>query len=120
MKSLKDNMEDIFLGVMDLQEAKNHQTKLKQEGLTIVFKTNGETCTTGCKVTVEVWGQESDMNKLQAYFRNDYLKHVRGHEPNFEQLGAIFDPTASEVICQACGTKFAPTSTECPDCGLVY
>jgi ribosomal protein S27E len=113
-------MEEIFLGVMDLQEAKNHQLALKGKGIDISFKTNGETCTTGCKVTVEVWGKEADSSKLHEHFHSDYLKHVKGHEPNFEHLSAIFDPAATEVTCQACGTKFAPTATECPDCGLCY
>lgn len=113
-------MEEVFLGVMDLQEAKNHQHKLKASGIEINFKTNGETCKTGCKVTVEVWGKEVDLGKLQEYFRSDYLKHVQGHEPNFEQLQGVFDPSAQEVICQACGMKFKPIASECPDCGLVY
>lgn len=114
-------MEELFLGVMDLQEAKNHQYRLKSMGVEIVLKTNHETCSTGsCKVTVEVWGKEHDQELLSKHFTSDYLKHVQGHVPNFEHLNAVFDPTASEVICQACGMKFAPTSTECPDCGLVY
>ncbi len=113
-------MEDILIGVMDLQEAKNHQFKLKNEGLELMLKTNGETCTTGCKVTVEVWGRGEDQDKLMAYFKNDYLKHVKGHVPNFDHLNAIYDPTATEVICQACGASFSPTVNECPDCGLVY
>lgn len=113
-------MEELFLGVMELQEAKNHQYQLKSHGVELHFKSNPQTCTTGCKVTVEVWGKESDQEILQRHFQTDYLKHVKGHVPNFEHLSAVFDPTASEVICQACGTKFAPTSQECPDCGLVY
>lgn len=113
-------MEEIFLGVMDLQEAKNHQIKLREQGIAIHFKTNHQTCTTGCKVTVEVWAQESDKEKLQVHFQNDYLKHVQGHVPDFEHLSQVFDPSASEVICQACGAKFSPAKNECPDCGLVY
>lgn len=113
-------MEEIFLGVMDLQEAKNHELKLKQKGIHVSFKTNGETCTTGCKVTVEVWGNSTDAEKLKEHFSQDFFKHVQGHVPNLEALGAIFDPTLSEVLCQACGTKFSPTANECPDCGLVY
>jgi hypothetical protein len=113
-------IEEIFLGVMDYQDAKNHQIRLKQEGIEITLKSNHKTCTTGCKVTVEVWGNSADTLKLQGHFQNDYLKHVKGHEPDFSILSAVFDPTASEVICQACGTKFIPTSTECPDCGLCY
>jgi hypothetical protein len=114
-------MEEVFLGVMDLQEAKNHQLRLRGVGVELQLKTNHETCSTGsCKVTVEVWGKESDSELLMQHFQSDYLKHVKGHVPNFEHLSAIFDPTAAEVICQACGMKFAPTSSECPDCGLMY
>lgn len=113
-------MEEMFLGVMDLQEAKNHQYRLKALGINLSLKTNDQTCTSGCKVTVEVWGREEDRESLTKHFQSDYLKHVQGHVPNFEHLSAVFDPTAAEVICQACGTKFAPTASECPDCGLVY
>lgn len=113
-------MEEVFLGVMELQEAKNHQLKLKPLGVELNLKTNSQTCTTGCKVTVEVWGKESDKEALMNHFQSDYLKHVQGHEPNFEHMSAVFDPNAEEVTCQACGMKFKPTATECPDCGLVY
>lgn len=111
---------EIFLGVMDLQEAKTHQLKLKERGVKVDLKTNGATCTTGCKVTVEVWGQEADKDVLQGYFSNDYLKNVKGHEPNFDHMAAVYDSSATEVICQACGMKFSPALTECPDCGLCY
>lgn len=111
---------EVFLGVMDLQEAKTHQLRLKERGITVALKTHGETCTTGCKVTVEVWGQENDKNALQSYFSTDYLKNVKGHEPNFDHLSQVYDTSASEVVCQACGMKFSPSLSECPDCGLCY
>lgn len=113
-------MEELFLGVMDLQEAKNHQLSLKSKNVELTLKVNEKTCTTGCKVTVEVWAKEVDRDVVVNHFQSDYLKHVKGHEPNLEHLSAIFDPNASEVICQACGAKFTPTLQECPDCGLVY
>ena len=113
-------MEQIFLGVMALQEAKNHQLKLKSQGVELILKVNDQTCTTGCKVTVEVWASEADSEIVKIHFKDDYLKHVRGHEPNLEHLSQVFDPSASEVTCQACGTKFSPTVNECPDCGLMY
>lgn len=113
-------MEELFFGVMDLQEAKNHQAKLKALGVELTLKTHHETCTSGCKVTVEVWGKETDKDQLMTHFQSDYLKHVKGHEPNFAHLSAVFDPSAESVICQACGATFTPTASECPDCGLVY
>jgi hypothetical protein len=111
---------DLFLGVLQLQEAKNHQILLGQQGVVLEFKTNGKTCTTGCKVTVEVWGRVADQQKIQEYFQADYIKHLKGHEPDFETLSAVFDPSATEVTCQACGAKFSPKSNECPACGLIY
>ena len=113
--------EEIFLGVMDHQEAKNHQVKLKGKGIELILKSNPKTCTTGsCKVTLEVWGREADLPVLQEHFQGDYQKHVKGHEPNMEHMAAVFDTSAEEVVCQACGAKFSPTTNECPDCGLCY
>jgi hypothetical protein len=113
-------MEPLFLGVMELQEAKNHQLQCRSQGVELELKVNPQTCTSGCKVTVEVWGSAADADVIQRHFNQDYLKHVKGHEPNPDNLAQVFDPAASEVICQACGSKFVPTVNECPDCGLVY
>ena len=113
-------MEPLFLGVMELQEAKNHQLQLRSQGVELELKVNAQTCTTGCKVTVEVWGSGADAESIQRHFTQDYLKHVKGHEPNLDHLAQVFDPSAEEVTCQACGSKFSPTVNECPDCGLVY
>jgi ribosomal protein L40E len=116
-----EGMEGIFLGVMNLQEAKNHQHTLKSQGVHIELKVNDQTCQTGsCNVTVEVWGKESDKDMLMQHFQGDFMKHVKGHVPNFEHMQAVFDPTMAEVVCQACGAKFSPAATECPDCGLCY
>jgi hypothetical protein len=113
-------MEEIFLGVMGLQEAKNHEYALKNKGVSLILKRNQETCTSGCKVTVEVWALEKDKEALQKHFEKDFMKHVQGHEPNLEHMSGVFDPGLSEVVCQACGMKFSPSQNECPDCGLVY
>lgn len=113
-------MEGIFLGVMEIHEAKNHQLKLRERGVVVEFRTNGHTCTTGCKVTVEVWGKDEDKDKLADYFQRDFLKHIRGHEPDFENLSQVFDPSLEIVVCQACGSNFSPAMKECPDCGLFY
>lgn len=113
-------LDEIFLGVMELQEAKNHQLKLKAVGVSLALKVNSKTCTSGCKVTVEVWANEADGALIKDHFEQDYLRNIKGHMPNMENLSQIFDPLASEVICQACGAKFSPTVNECPDCGLIY
>jgi ribosomal protein S27E len=72
------------------------------------------------KLTVEVWGYEADTEVLRTHFHSDFLKHVGGHTPNFELMSEVFDNSAEIVTCQACGMKFSPSLSECPDCGLVY
>ncbi len=116
----EQEVEGIFLGVMELQEAKLHQIKLKQQDVHLELKTNGATCTTGCKVTVEVWGSIEDKDLIQQYMHEDFKKNLGGHSINVEAFQEVFDPNATEVTCQACGAKFAPTANECPDCGLMY
>jgi hypothetical protein len=113
-------MEEVFLGVMELQDAKNHQLNLKERGITLHLKSNKETCRTGCKVTVEVWGLKINLPQIQEYLKDDYFRHVQGHLPNFEHMSQVFDPNSAEVVCQACGAAFSPAQNECPDCGLVY
>jgi hypothetical protein len=113
-------VSDFFIGIMTLQEAKNHDYRLKNQGISLVLKSNPQTCTTGCKVTVEVWAKESDLEAVQSYFKQDLLSHLKGHEFNEHFLSEVFDSSASEVVCQACGAKFSPSQNECPDCGLVY
>lgn len=113
-------MDQIFLGVMELQDAKNHQNGLKAKGVNLTLKVNDHTCTSGCKVTVEVWAEAQDEDAIKSHMQSDYLKHVKGHEPDFAQMTAVFDTGLELVTCQACGFKFAPSATECPDCGLVY
>ena len=112
--------EEFLITIMGLQEAHNHEIKLKEKGIALTLKTNPQTCTRGCKVTVEVWGNEADKEVLGQYFTSDLLRSLDAEKINFEALNSVFDPTAGEAICQACGFKFAAHLSECADCGLCY
>ncbi len=114
-------MEELFLGVFELQDAKNHQMALKQKSVELILKSNAHTCGSGgCKVKVELWGLSKDAPELQEHFKSDYLKHVGGHVPNFDHLNEVFDTNAETAVCQACGETFSTRLAECPGCGLVY
>jgi hypothetical protein len=118
---MNSNQEEyFFIGVMDLNEAKTHQIKLNSLSLEVEFRTHPSTCTTGCKVTVEVWGKIDQQNKIFSYFQEQHLKNLKGHVPDFNQIVQVFDPQKSSVICQACGHEFSTELKTCPDCGLVY
>lgn len=110
----------LFLGVMDLQEAKTHQIRLRDQNAQLILKTNPSTCTSGCKVTVEVWADLAYKSILESYFKQNYLNNLKGHMPDLQTLNEVFDQSKENVICQACGTQFSSKLNTCPDCGLVY
>jgi hypothetical protein len=110
----------VMLGVMEISEAKYHQAKFKEHGIEIELMSNTETCTRGCKVTVEMWGSDKDLEFFQQYFKADYFKNLGDHQINFKALEATYDPNQPETICQACGDTFSTSLSECPSCGLVY
>lgn len=107
------------IAVMNLQEAKDFQTTLREEGVEVVLNHDDETCTRGCAVTVELLGRDEDLDKIQEVYTNSYKKLLTGLDFDPEVVNSVFDTSQSEATCPACAHKFATSHTECPDCGLV-
>ena len=105
---------------MGLDEAKTFQNKLKRINIELILNHNDQNCTRGCSVTVELLAKESDIPKIQSVYADEYQKMLQGHDVNYEQMNAVFDPQAEQVVCPACGFKFSPTKNQCPDCGLEF
>ena len=110
----------IMLGIFEFYDAKRVQKGLEKFGVESELRSNDETCTRGCKVTVEMWADEKDKDQIIHFLQSEGARDYDGLDINPSLLSQVFDPNADEVICQACGTKFSPKASECPDCGLVY
>ncbi len=110
---------ELYLGIMELQDAKRIQAELKNSDIHVELKHNEQTCTRGCTIKVEMWGEEKNLEVYQEYFAKEQARHVVGLEVDPALVNAVFDPNSEEVVCQACGFKFKPAA-ECPDCGLSY
>ncbi len=113
-------MFDLFLGTTEIIEAKSLQAKLQKQGVEITFRANERTCSGSCRIIVELWGREEDYNKISQFFEKESQKNFSGLEVNHKLLEEVYDQSATEVICQACGHHFSPNASECPDCGLHY
>lgn len=50
----------------------------------------------------------------------EYRKSTGLTDHDLSMAEAVFDDNAETVICPACGRSFAPTSRECPECGLAF
>lgn len=111
---------EILIGTFEIGEAKGYKRELEEKGISIDLRANEQTCTKGCKVIVELWGDAKDVEALSNFFSDLKMKQLEGHDINLELLNEVYDPNAEEVTCQACGAKFSPTLSECPECGLFY
>lgn len=113
-------MDLISIGVMGLNDAKLFQKKLQEQGVELVLNHNEQNCTRGCAVTVELLAKEQDLPTIQSAYAAEFKNSLAGHDVNFEQMNAVFDPNAEKVTCPACGFEFKPDGTQCPDCGLGF
>lgn len=111
-------MEAVRIAVMPINEAKSFQDDLLKDGVELVLNHNEQTCTRGCTVTVEVLGYEKDIPKIIEKYESNYKKLLDGLDVNWEVANSVFDPSKATATCPACGTEFATTYTECPECGL--
>jgi len=112
--------EKVMLGIMELVDAKRLKEKLAETGVEIDLGHNKQTCTRGCKVTVEVWGYPQDLPKIQEVLREEQSKLLEDLDFDPKRSDQVFDPSKKTAVCPACGTEFSTELTECPECGLVF
>ena len=112
--------EKVMMGVMELVAAKRLKEKLAESGVAIELGHNKETCTRGCKVTVEVWAKTAEIPKVQELLREEHTKLLEDLDFDPHQSDQVFDPSKKSAVCPACGTEFSTDLKECPECGLVF
>lgn len=105
---------------MKLEEAKTLQRVLSEQGTELVLDHNDHTCTRGCAVTVEILVAAEDLAKVQQVMKSEWAQHASGQQVRWELLDEVFDSGRSQAVCPACGTSFATSSRQCPDCGLCF
>jgi len=105
---------------MELVAAKRLKETLAERGTTIELGHNKQTCTRGCKVTVEVWAAPEDIPKVQELLGEEHARLLEDLEFDPKQSGQVFDPAKKTAVCPACGTEFSTALSECPECGLVF
>lgn len=103
-----------------LLQMKELQASLLRRGLAArVCKEQGAAC--GCRgpeVMLEV--RQAEMQAALAALAEDYWQTTALDEHDTRFAGAVFDDQAEEALCPACGHRFSPRETTCPDCGLCF
>ena len=110
----------MLLGIMELIEAKRLKEKMGALGVDVELGHNKETCTKGCRVTVEVWAEREHLPKIQEVLKEERAKLLSDLDFDPELEDQVFDPSEKTDVCPACGTQFPTNLKECPECGLVF
>ncbi|WP_310599310.1 hypothetical protein [Desulfobulbus sp.] len=101
-------------------QVKALQAYLREKGLpSRIVKENDGAC--GCRgpeVLLQV--RETDQAETMAAMAQEYRENTSLSDHDTRFVGAVYDAGAAEAVCPACGCRFAPDSTECPDCGLCF
>ncbi|WP_035245007.1 zinc ribbon-containing (seleno)protein DG [Desulfogranum mediterraneum] len=78
-------------------------------------------CTKGCcgsEVLLQV--RLADLEEVLAVLAQEHQRSTGLAEFDTTHSGAVYDPTAAEATCPACGSCFSTQSTVCPECGLCF
>lgn len=113
--------QPLLLGISGVADANRLKGHLADRGVEVVFRHNDQTCASGgCGMQVEIWANTNDMPTIREYFAAENAKRYSGLDVNPELLNQVFDADKGEAVCPACGTRFATSLSECPDCGLSF
>lgn len=117
-----DHSEEMeLLGQAEVTEAEKLKRTFVGLGITLQLAHNPGTCSSGgCRLTVEVWARRADLPAIQKVFADQRAKLMDGLDFDPQVINQVYDVSKDQAVCPACGTSFATSLRECPECGLVF
>lgn len=112
--------EKIMIGMIGARDAEILESRLAKHGIEVATIFNHTTCKTGCSPSKEIWAHSEDVGAIQQILHQEHIKMLEEMGANPDQINQVFDPTNPLAICPACGTEFATSMQQCPDCGLAF
>lgn len=112
--------DQVRIGIMEIAQAENLRTRLAKKDVLVELMHNQQTCTKGCKISVEIWAHLKDLPKISDEFDEQRSRLLDGLEVNPALLDQIHSPENEHSVCPACGANFSSKLLECPDCGLAF
>ncbi len=114
-----DELVDIRKGAV--LEIKQVQALLQRQGFPSLVVGDSQSCGKGCRGTeVLLPVRRSDVEEILAIFQKEYISNTVLHEHDTSHVDAVFNLSAEEATCPACGCSFATRNRACPDCGLNF
>lgn len=115
-----DELTDIVKGnVLNIKQLK---AKLKEAGFPSLIAGDSNSCGKGCcgggDVRLQV--RVSDLQDIMNFMAREHVQTTGLADHDTTYADAVFDPTALNTTCPACGCSFPPENKICPDCGLCF
>ena len=110
----------IKIAIMPMAQANRLKSLSREQQIEVETFHNASTCQSGCNTTVEVWAFSEDVERISKLWQKDQEKSFSGLQYNPETINSVYDPEKETATCPACGTEFATSDKECPECGLCF
>jgi hypothetical protein len=104
-----------------LREMKYLQKVLEQGYIPGIISGDDSSCGKGCcgpEMYLQI--RKDDVDPALEILAREFVRSTDLDSHDLCNASAVFDPTASETLCPACGCKFSPSVGACPDCGLSF
>jgi len=117
--TLRDDLVMIHGG--PLPDIKYLQEQFASQGIPSLITSDDKSCGKGCCPSVfYLQVRRQDAQDALPIIQADYRRKTGLDQHDTCRTESVFDQDASEVECPACGHRFSPTISTCPDCGLCF
>jgi hypothetical protein len=114
-----EDLVDIRKG--KLLDMKQVQYLLARHGVPSLIAGDSQSCGKGCGgADVLLRARREDIEEIITIFRQEHIATTGLAEHDLSLADAVFNPSAGEATCPACGHTFSTQSSTCPDCGLCF
>lgn len=113
--------ETVALRKGQLREMKEVRRVLARQHIPSLLGGEDGDCGKGCcgpELTVMI--RTEDVDLALRVLAEEFVRTTSVDCRQLSRATVVYDASASEVLCPACGCRFSPTVGACPDCGLSF
>jgi len=114
-----DELVEIIKG--PVLNVKQVQARLSREGFPSLIAGDKNSCGKGCcgsEVRLQV--RMTDVQDILALMAREHVQTTGLADHETMYADAVYDSSAANATCPACGCSFSPQDKICPDCGLCF
>ena len=113
-----DELVDLTKG--PVLEIKQMQSRLLADGFPSIIAGDSSSCGKSCCSEARLQVRISDIQDVMAFMAREHVQNTGLAEHDNSYADAVFDTSAMNTTCPACGCSFSPKNKICPDCGLCF